>query len=399
MSNVLYLYEKLIATVELTWKVAQEVFERTDINCQFKQITKVTVRNLNESDVIVLIRPQNVLAVSIAKKAQKAGKFVIVFLDDDLLNLPKSMPLVPWRRKSLIATLKNADIVLSSNPYICEKYQNYTKKKRSTIQDTVVSIKDLQRIPKKGVDNRYPIKLVYAAGVNRADVFNQYILPCIRKLDEKYGDRISLTFVGVNPDFSQTGLRMKINHQKGMFLEEYREYMRNQKFDIGLAPLHEDSFSKCKYFNKYIEYTLVGVTGIYSNCEPYTFVVKDGINGFLADNTVESWFETICRAVENTNLRKSCISEAKKHLREKFNSDAIRDKILSDIPELIHPPESNESCESLFMVRIAYRLFRVADIIYLTFFYLHRKGLSGVFERIRMHMANFKLQIESGKRI
>ena len=293
--------------------------------------------------------------------------------------------------------VKNADIVLSSSPYICEKYQKYTKRKRSTVQDSVVSVKDLQRIPKQYIGERYPIKLVYAAGVNRVDAFDQYIRPSIRKLDERYGDRISLTFVGVKPNLSQTGLRMKINHQKGMLLEEYRNYMRNQKFDIGLAPLPEDSFSKCKYYNKYIEYTLIGATGIYSNCEPYTFVVSDGINGFLANNTFESWFDTICRAIEDINLRKSCIAEAQKHLREEFNAVAIKDKMLSDIPELIHPPKSNGSCGSLLAMRVVYRLFRVADIVYLTFFYLRRKGLSGVFERIRMRIADYKLQVLSGE--
>ena len=99
MSNVIYIYEKLMATVELTWQAAQEIFEGSAINCKIRQIKKVTVRDLDDSDVIVLIRPQNVLAVSIAKRAQKVGKFVIVSLDDDLLDLPESMPSVPWRKK------------------------------------------------------------------------------------------------------------------------------------------------------------------------------------------------------------------------------------------------------------------------------------------------------------
>ena len=396
MSKVLYLYERMIPTVALSRNAVHDIFEGTDIIYQFMRITKVTTKDLDEADVLVLIRPQNILFVNIVKKLRKIGKFMIILLDDDLLNLPEILPSVPWRTQSLIAVLKEADVVLSSSPYICKKYSSYVRKKRSAYSNTPVALKDLQRIPQKDT-NKHSVKLVYAAGVNHEDVFDQYVRPGIQKLDEKYGDMISLTFVGVRPDLSQMKLRMRINYQKEMPLEEYRDYMRNQCFDIGLSPLQDDSFSKCKYFNKYIEYTLIGAVGIYSNCEPYTFVVSDGINGFLAENTVASWYETICRAVENTNLRRSCIDRAQQHLKEKFNIITIRDKMLADIPELIHPPESNGSCGSLFIARIVYNLSRVADIIYLTFFYLHRKGLSGVFERIRIHIADYKLQIGSRK--
>ena len=397
MSRVLYLYERMMPTVTLNQNAAQAIFEGTDVEYQFMPITEVSSKVLDKTDVLILIRPQNNLFVDIAKKSRKVGKFVIVSLDDDLLNLPQAIPSIPWRGSSLIGTLKSADMVLSSSSYICEKYRNYTRKKRSAYSNTPVTAKDLQMIPEQDTDY-HTVRLVYAAGANHEGLFDQYIRPGIKKLNEKYADRISLTFVGVNPDLSQMGLKMQINYQKGMPLEEYREYMREQHFDIGLSPLHDDSFSKCKYFNKYIEYTLIGAVGIYSNCEPYTFVIKDGINGFLADNTTESWIETICRAVEDTNLRRSCIEKAQKHLREEFNIDTIRNKLLTDIPELIRMPVSNDSCGELFTAQIKYRLFRVADVIYLTFFYLRREGLTGVFERIRMHIADDELQMRLRKK-
>ena len=387
MSNVLYLYERMMPTVALTRNAVYDMFNGTAVHCRFIQLVYVTTRDLDEADVLVLIRPQNILSVCIAIKAQKAGKFVIVSLDDDLLNLPETMPSVPWRCRSLVNSLKNADMVLSSSPHICEKYRKYTKKKRSAYLNTPVAQDELLMVPRQEID-KFPVKLVYAAGVNHNALFDQYIRPSIQKLDEKYGDKISLTFVGTSPDLSQLRTKMKINYQRGMPLEEYRAYMRAQKFDIGLAPIHDDLFSKCKYFNKYIEYTLVGTAGIYSNCEPYTFVIKDGVNGFLADNTVESWCETICRVIDNAYLRSACIAEARAHLSREFNSDAIKVKLLTDVPELIRPPVSKNSCGSILVARIAYRLLRVADVIYLTFFYLRRKGLSEVFARVQMHLSN-----------
>ena len=65
----------------------------------------------------------------------------------------------------------------------------------------------------------------------------------------EFGDKISFTFVGVRPNMDD----IECEYVSGMPLMEYRKFMREQNFDIGLAPLYENDFSKCKYFNKFIE--------------------------------------------------------------------------------------------------------------------------------------------------
>lgn len=135
-------------------------------------------------------------------------------------------------------------------------------------------------------------------------------MPILFRLSERYGKRISLSFVGVHPDLDPADYNFNIRFYKSMPLLEYRDFMKRHNFDIGLAVLQENDFNRCKYFNKYIEYSIVGVTGIYSKCEPYTFAIKNGHNGFLAENNPDHWYEAICNAIDDDELRRNCYKNA-----------------------------------------------------------------------------------------
>jgi len=166
--------------------------------------------------------------------------------------------------------------------------------------------------------------------------------------------------------------------------------MRESHFDIGLAPLNTDDFSKCKYFNKFIEYTTQGITGVYSETEPYTYVVRDGENGFLAGNDPEKWYETICRAVTDKKLRQKCLEGAIAYLRENHSEEAVVDKYFENIPEAAKENGSYDKCADFSAGKTIYKITKPIDWIYLSFYYLKRTGIKGVVDKIKAHFAEAK---------
>lgn len=389
MSNVLFVYERNMATVSSMMGCFESLFQRTEIYYKFMSCLDVVSHDIERSDVVVLIRPHNYLSQKIAEQAKKCGCFIVFFMDDDLFNLPKSMPSMPWRRRSLERNLKISNVILSSSQYIVNKYKERTEDNRGTVAHTVISQEELRMIPRWDTVCHDPIKLVFAAGGNHEGLFYEFVEPMLTELDRKYGEMLSLTFVGTHPEIDKTQYSMEITYQRSMPLLEYRDYMRKQKFDIGFAPLNDDSFSKCKYFNKFIEYTMAGVVGIYSNCEPYTFVIKDGFNGKLAENTPQSWLECVCELMDG-NIRKKNLDNAMDQLKNEFNVEKIKKDLLNGIPEfLICRPK--QECGSLLLFKIVYELFRVADIIYLSWFYFRRGGVLGLWRRIRIHFQESKV--------
>lgn len=383
MTHFLYVYETDMPTVSMIRKDAKLFYGE---NARFKSLREIRPEDIEWADNVFFIRPNNVFSWLLAGKARKAGCFVTAFCDDDLLNLPKDIPSIPWRKRFLKKILGEADLFQSSNAYICEKYAPYSRTGRTYATETPIYDEDLARIPRREISNEGAIKLVYAAGRDHAGIFHEFIAPILPELEKRYGERFSLTTVGVDPDLSAfRGYRMKLEHVDGMPLEKYRNYMRSQCFDIGLAPLHDSNFNKCKYYNKFLEYTLVGTTGIFSDCEPYTLIVKDRENGLLAENTPEGWYRAICEAVDDSSLRKSCLDSAVRLLETRFSSEAHLRLLKENVPELFRGKENSGKCGTLVFERILYGLYRVADIAYLSGFYLKRQGIGGYIRKVREH--------------
>ena len=97
-------------------------------------------------------------------------------------------------------------------------------------------------------------------------------------------------------------------------------------------PLSE--FHRCKYFNKYVEYASFGIAGIYTNCEPYIYGIKDRVNGLLVNNITEEWVSAISELIENEQLRKmiseNCIKEANEIYALDILADDYLEKITTD---------------------------------------------------------------------
>lgn len=376
MSKILFVFEADMPTVSITRDIFIHLAGNENIIPDFAYLTDVNADTIDNYYVIIFIRPANILSWRIAENARNAGHLVVTLCDDDLLNLPKTIPAIPWRKRGLTKTLENSHVIWSSSWYILDKYRPYTYGGRSVHTDTIVRDDELTGIDISHKDNR-TVKIVYAAGTRHEELFYKYVRPIVPKLVDEYGDNISFTFVGVHPDMGN----IKCEYVSGMPLIDYRRYMRANSFDIGLAPLNNDDFSKCKYFNKFIEYTMHGIVGIYSNVEPYTYVIKDGENGFLADNTPESWLNAIRKAINEKMLRQECVENAIDYLRQYHSEDAIINRLKSELPEITGTGEIYGRCRRFWGQKVLYYLSRPLDWMYLTGFYLRHNGMKDVLGR------------------
>ena len=394
MSRVIFVYERDMPTVSMMRDIFTHAFLKKEVKISFKSLTNITISDIDNNDVLVLIRPNDTLSSDIAKKAKRSGCTVVVYFDDDLLN---HRPVAPWRLKGIKSVLINSDVIWSSNRYICERYKKYTTTDRVAVTDTIVDESELEDISSfDETECCGQVRIVYAANPTHVAQFNRYILPIMPRLAERYGKKLEMTFVCVKPELSKYEDRIKIRHVVGMPLHEYRRFMKEQRFDIGLSPLQNNEFTKCKYFNKYIEYTVSGIAGVYSRVEPYTDVIKDRENGFLAYNTEESWYQTICEAIDDETLRKSCVRAARGHLLNDFSQEKIVDRLLKDIPELISVNADRHSCETFTTAKICYILFRLFDWLYLSFYFLTKTGIRGFIDKAKTHIRERKAYRKKG---
>lgn len=384
MSKLLFVFERDMPTVSIMRNMFNGLKNYPAIQSDFMYLTDVKPKDIDVHDIIIFIRPDNKYSYEIAKQARISGHLVVTFCDDDLLNLPKTSPTIPWRKAGLIKTLGESDVIWSSSRYILNNYRDYTAGKRTAMVDTIVQSDELADISigHSGED----VRIVYAAAPSHAQLFERYISPIIPDLVDEFGDKIDFTFVGVHPEV--TGI--KCNYYSGMPLVEYREFMKSKHFDIGVAPLLNDDFSKCKYFNKFLEYTTHGIVGIYTETEPYSYVVEDHVNGFLVENTPECWYRVLADAISHKALRYKCVENAIEYLNRNHTESACMDKVLSDIPEMLYKKRYFEKCRQFWGYKFIYRIIRSFDLAYLTIFYLKSAGAKNVLNRALIHMKEVK---------
>lgn len=130
----------------------------------------------------------------------------------------------------------------------------------------------------------------------------------IKRVLDKYGDKIELFMVG--------DLRWKevfkgypnVECFLGVPFDSYAHRLNGLAMDIGIAPLNDTPFNRSKSPIKWMENTIAGGVTLASPTV-YSNVIKEGINGFIAQDSDE-WFDKLCMLIDNKELRQKVWSNA-----------------------------------------------------------------------------------------
>ena len=312
MSNILIIYEVKDNTTDNNISSLTTVLSQMNTDSRVVKASDVSVNDINWCDVCLANRPNSPYSVNVVSAVKSAGGYVVVSLDDDIIHLPIKHPSY-WRRRYTLQCMEIGDSLLSPNPLIlddyCEKYHLKPILTSAFVQEN--SIKAVHEIKGK-------VKIVYPAGKDHVGLFNKYLYPFFDQFIEEYKGKIDVTFVGVEPVVKKSEV---VHFVKGMPYDDYLCFMKDNDFDIGIAPLEDNPFCARKYFPKYIEYSKYGIAGIYSNVAPYTFVLENMKNGVLVNDDPTEWKEALVKMIENPQVINDIATNAQKDLRKRFSLD------------------------------------------------------------------------------
>ncbi|GEM_PF-1234679 len=375
-SKLLCVYEANMPTVSIVRETIGIISEYGNIEYLFRNIREVNKKDVDEADIVMLIRPSDVMTVSLEASIKGSGRLILVYFDDDLLNIYSKAenPLIHGYLKK---ALKMADVVVSPNYRLAKKLAAEHHIGRAVQMDTIVD--RIYCKPSDKSDNER-VKFVYAAGCFHGVFFEEIVLPALREIDGTYGDRIQIDFIGVHPRISEDIKNIRFRYCDTMPLEKYRKYVSAQRYEYGFALLHDNSFMNHKYYNKYIEYSILGICGIYSNLEPYRQVVRDGCNGYMVDEGTESWSKAIIRAVVDRKQSESMVEAAQKDLLERQSEENIWKKLSENIPEMITGCKKKEI--KVKSNRLRHYRDRVIYVGLVSKAVLEAEGLSGLRKKV-----------------
>lgn len=378
MTHILIEYEKRDNTTESAQSFFRQALTKCNVDFRFLSIGNITAADLKWCDIYLAIRPFSPKSRLYARMIKKSRGFYIAFFDDDLIVHNEKRITLPWRIQCAIECLHHTDVVMGVNPLLVEEYSTLTLTKRTAVVDAIVDPECM--LPADG--QRDSIRFVYAASRDHDQYLSTFIMPIMNRFLARYGEIVDFTFIGVEPDLTGIENKEKLHFVPLMPYEEYNEYMRINRFDIGLSPIDDNYFTNRKYFNKYIEYTKMGIIGLYSNCLPFTQIVRHKENGLLVSNSPNCWLNAMCEAVDNAVVRAKCVHEAQREITRRFTAEKAVDTIRKTIPEIEYF-ERDRKAEIRFSKRPISGLFFVfADKLYKTIYQLRTSGVKRTLKTI-----------------
>jgi processive 1,2-diacylglycerol beta-glucosyltransferase len=256
----------------------------------------------------------------IVSLARAQSKPVVFDLDDWLLELPEKHPdrishhyaggLFP-----ILRAIMEADAVTVSTPELAERVNSLND--NTLVLPNYIDEGMWNLLPRRvSSDPQQPIIIVYMGGDSHAPDFEP-LVPVLVDILQTYEERIVFKSIGMQP---ASAIRELPNVQAIPFqfaYLSYAEFVQRQHFDLAIAPLADNSFNRCKSSMKYLEYSALGIPGVYSRIPPYAGMITEGVNGFLASDLPE-WRQAILKLIEDAALRSEMGATAQHSVREQW---------------------------------------------------------------------------------
>ena len=309
--------------------------------------TRLTLEDLNRADTVVLGRTDSWYENRLAEMLQKAGKYLVYILDDDLLNVPDEVASAgnynqKKIREYIREMISRSDAIQSPSPLLLERY---AKGKKAIRTEEPAVLPQAYRPHRPGE----PVKIGFAGSPDRAGDLENILRETLTAVAREYGSRVKIEFFGAKPSFAAKIGAACIPYTDSY--DSYRQTLNSLGWDIGLAPMPDTPFHACKHYNKFTEYAAAGIAGIFSDVGPYRRLdVFDGC-AVRCGNTAAEWTDAIRSLVEDSERREMIRMKAAACAAEKLSIQQCAEALYPALRECVNP-DAGEVHAFLFPLKV-----------------------------------------------
>ncbi|MEC4985055.1 MAG: hypothetical protein SAJ37_02410 [Oscillatoria sp. PMC 1068.18] len=263
----------------------------------------------------------------------------IYFIDDDLLNITPVLgeeiqkrlgnPEVVTERKYL---LENVDLIYSSTEYLAEKLAQVFPQQQifhGVYPPYLGHLVNKKVETEKKADSEFKFGYMGSKGHNQdlraiAAAIAQVLTDYPQTKFEIFGT------VSLPEELTCFGDRVK-SHKVIKQFDKFLQQLYQLNWDVGLAPIEDTEFNRCKSLSKYLEYTAAEIPIIARNLNVYNQTINSK-NGLIANQ--DQWYEKITLLLHKPELRNELIAGAKQTCSTKFKLESLAAQHLQIIDSL-----------------------------------------------------------------
>ena len=254
------------------------------------------------ADVMVFQRQMTTSVLEKMELANKYGIKTIYDIDDMLLEIPESLGethdalATPEIKRVIKLFLQNADIITTASVDLAHAVRRYCKTPIYILKNGVC-VEDWTAVPHAD-DGKTTIGWM-GSRTHLADV--SIVSGALHRIMLDTDAHLKLIgWVGFGEFEWLKDFEDRI-HEEGWVEVNSLPYSMAD-IDIGIAPIQDIPFNRCKSSIKWMQYSAMGIPTVASNCPPYTDDVEHGRTGMLA-TTEDEWYDCLKALVVDEGAR------------------------------------------------------------------------------------------------
>ena len=266
-------------------------------------------------DIIFIQREAHFLGISIFEKMAFKSSAKVIFDFDDSIWLNDTSPenkkfAFLKNPKKFYKNIKHAHLIIAGNNYLA----NEAKKINSNTIVIPTTVNTTYNFPLTKNTTLPCVTIGWSGSISTIKHF-ELLIPVLVKLKIKYQNQIKFSLI------SQTNYQnQQLEIESHIWSAEEENKLLNT-FDIGLMPLPNTIWTKGKCGLKGLTYMACNIATVMSNVGVNNEIIKHGENGFLC-STDEEWFTTLCKLIEDKNLRTLIAKNGLKTIEDNYSTRA-----------------------------------------------------------------------------
>jgi len=324
------------------------------INENSKKVKAICVQNVTRDivewgDVFIWLKPAHTDhgALAAATLAKQSKKPVLIDMDDNVEMVPKTNPAEKKITQGVVLDnfrtwITYCDGVVTTNGTLCGYYEDKFGKKTWLVPNGLLLSQMPQQPRHDFNDGR--VRLVWQGGQSHFDDLKM-VAGAVRRVRETLGRGVKVSIMGFDGVMYRRRQRVRIDGAKKkkvedvikvmdagiecdesfepMVLDDYYAFLRKKSFDIGICPLIDNEFNRCKSNLKWLDYTWAGIAVVASDVGPYRQTMEPHRDAVLVPNTEDAWVEAIVQVARCKDLRQKLVANAWEHVKTYYDAAAI----------------------------------------------------------------------------